>query len=337
MGAVYRAVQVIDTSVKQLAVHAEKHSRRLEVQPSIVRDPSLDLPREIFVEQTVVSMACTGNAYWLIDFNDNDQPINLTVLNPNDVHIETTAWGTPRLYRYLGRDFEPHRIKHLKLMRVPGKAKGLGPIQAAQTELRGALDIVDHAGNWFPKSGMPRGGYLTTELPLVQSSADETRDKWLESVNKDGLPVTHSGLKFVSAFLSPKDAQWIEARQFDTTGAARLFGMPASIMLAAVEGGSQSYANIEQDFIWFTRFTIAAYTVEIETAWSQLVPRGTRVRFNLDSLLRTDTKTRYDAHEVGIRAGFLTPNEARALEGLDPLPGGDELVRKTQEAQVAAA
>jgi hypothetical protein len=35
---------------------------------------------------------------------------------------------------------------------------------------------------------------------------------------------------------------------------------------------------------------------------------------------------RYRAHGVGIQYGFLTPNEARAVEGLEPYDGGDEFV-----------
>lgn len=327
LGAVYRAISVIDISAKQLSVHAERRGMRIEDRvPSIIVNPSVDVSRAVFIEQTTVSMACTGNAYWLLDYLADGRIGNMTVLNPNDVQIEHTQRGTVTGYWYLGTRYEPSRIKHLKLMRVPGMVKGLGPIQAAQDELGGALDTTRMAANFFPSSGVPANGYLTTEQGLVDEQATTIRNRWLTSVsNREGIPVLGQGTKYVSIFLSAKDAQWVEARQFDTTGAARLFGMPASIMLAAVEGSSQSYANIEQDFIWYTRFTLSTYTVEIEEAWSELLPYGVRARFNLDSLLRTDTKTRYEAHELGRRAGFLTINEIRALEGLAPIAGGDTL------------
>jgi hypothetical protein len=41
-------------------------------------------------------------------------------------------------------------------------------------------------------------------------------------------------------------------------------------------------------------------------------------------LLRADLQTRYNAHKVGIEAGFLTRNEARSYEDLPTLPGLDE-------------
>ena len=50
--------------------------------------------------------------------------------------------------------------------------------------------------------------------------------------------------------------------------------------------------------------------------------RGQYVKFNRGSLLRTDLKTRYEAHEIGLRAGFLTLDEVRELEDREPLPAG---------------
>ena len=37
-------------------------------------------------------------------------------------------------------------------------------------------------------------------------------------------------------------------------------------------------------------------------------------KHDLDALLRADLQTRYNAHKVGIEAGFLTRNEARNMK-----------------------
>jgi hypothetical protein len=47
---------------------------------------------------------------------------------------------------------------------------------------------------------------------------------------------------------------------------------------------------------------------------SDLLPEGQYAKFNLDSLLRGDTLSRYQAHKIGIDAGFLTVNEVRLIE-----------------------
>lgn len=50
-----------------------------------------------------------------------------------------------------------------------------------------------------------------------------------------------------------------------------------------------------------------------------LLPRGQSARFNLNAVLRPDTKTRYEAHALAIQTGFLTIDEVRDIEGLPPL------------------
>ncbi|MDU5025366.1 MAG: phage portal protein, partial [Cutibacterium avidum] len=58
---------------------------------------------------------------------------------------------------------------------------------------------------------------------------------------------------------------------------------------------------------------------EIDAAVSWLLPHGNTARFNLDAILRPDTLTRYQAHKVALDSGFLTIDEVRRIEGLEPL------------------
>jgi hypothetical protein len=52
----------------------------------------------------------------------------------------------------------------------------------------------------------------------------------------------------------------------------------------------------------------------------RLLPSTLTVKLNPDALLRSTTKERYEAHEIALRAGFLTRGEIRELENLPPLP-----------------
>ena len=82
---------------------------------------------------------------------------------------------------------------------------------------------------------------------------------------------------------------------------------------------SQTYSNVEQEWLGFTRFTLLSYLRKIEEALTEFTPRGQTVRFNIETLLRTDTRSRYEAHKIAIESGFLTVNEVREIEGLPPL------------------
>ena len=96
-------------------------------------------------------------------------------------------------------------------------------------------------------------------------------------------------------------------------------GIPASIMLAAVDGSNLTYSNIEQSWIEFADYTLAAYTGEIEELLSSLLPRGRVVRFDWDSSRRADMADRYNAYKTAIGSGWLTVDDVRDREGLPPL------------------
>lgn len=323
ISTVYRAFQILTTSVMQLSLDIERGQDILDL-PSFMRKPDVEMPGEAFNELTVTSLAGTGNAFWLIDrLPGGDTPLNISVLDPNEVFIHADLNNPRKLshYTYRGRDYDPRSIAHLALMRLPWRIRGLGPIEAARAELTGAASMRTYASNWFDTSDVP-SGVLSTDQQINAEQAAVAKARWQETAD-GGVRILGQGMRYAPIMLNPKDAQWLEARRFSTTEISRLFGMPASLMLATVEGNSSTYSNVEQDWLAFVRFTLMRYLKEIESAWTDLLPRGQRARFNVEGLLRTDTKSRYEAHKIGIEAGFLVPNDARRIEKLPPLPGGD--------------
>ena len=91
-------------------------------------------------------------------------------------------------------------------------------------------------------------------------------------------------------------------------------------MIAADSGNSLTYANVEQRHLSLLKYAVGPWLVRLETALTDLVPRGAYVKFNAGGLLRTDLKTRYESYEIALRAGFLTVAEVRELEDREPLP-----------------
>ena len=69
------------------------------------------------------------------------------------------------------------------------------------------------------------------------------------------------------------------------------------------------------------RFALMPWIVRFEQALSDLLPRGQVARFNVDAFLRPATLDRYQAHKIGIDAGFLTVDDVRKIEDLEPLEG----------------
>lgn len=317
LDAVFRAFMFLQTSAMQLTLDVWRGERLIE-KPSIVRKPDMESTLSAFLAETVNSLTGRGNAYWLKRHGPAGEVIHLENLPPLEVHPyrdETT--GRIR-YSYRGKTYTATDIQHLKFLRITGEQTGLGPVQAFQRGLGGALAQATYADQWFEKSGVPNG-VLKSDQKLTASEAEEYKKRWMEQRSRDSGPaVLGAGLDYAFLQLKPNEVQWLESQKFSVTQIARLFGIPATYMLAVVEGTSQTYQNQEQADIAFVRFTLMAYLREIEEAFTAILPRGQQARFNVDALLRTDTKTRYEAHEIGLRAGFLNVEEVRDIEGLDP-------------------
>lgn len=328
---VYRSIGIHAIAVKQMGLQhfkedvteADGQDVRLPLG-SFLRKPDIDSTRPAFMEMTTVSLAARGNAYWLKRTDDYGRIRNCQVLNPLQMTITRNPDTNVLEYWYAGnrKPYGPAEIQHLKLLRVPGSEYGLGPIQAAMIEIEGALDLRDYSSNWFKDSGVPKDGVLTSDQQLSEKSATDARDRWMNTTT--GIRVLGAGLHYEGMFLNPAEAQFLENMQFTTTQIARLFGTPASLMLAAVEGGSQTYANIEQDWLGFVRFSNMQYLIEIEDALTQVLPTFEYAKFNIEAFLRTDTTTRYKAYREGIDAGWLLKSEVRKTENMRPIAGIDK-------------
>lgn len=323
LSAVYRSVSILSTAMKQLGIHAYRDEELVRPTPLWMRQPDPKMTRETWMESTVNSLALAGNAYWLVTRNPRGETISLEVLNPFNVMIQTDDYGNVQSYFYNGTTtYGLDQVQHLALMRVPGNVYGLGPIQSAQKELLSAVDTRDYASAWFTDSGVPNG-ILKSDQMLSPDQASSAKDAWNATAGaKYGVAVLGNGISYQPMYLNPKDAQFIENQQFSVTQIARLFGIPSQMLLASVDGNSMTYSNMEQEQMAFVRYTLSQYIVEIESAMTFLATRGTEVKLNISSLLRTDTLTRYQAHQIALAAGWLTIDEVREIENLPPIIGG---------------
>ena len=321
LDSVYRALAILEGSISQLTL--DRYSRTLgrprgSATSMIQRilPPGQTLPG--FLGEITQSLAQTGNAWLRVPRDGAAGPVR--VLDPSrcSARIDVATGVKTITYDTL----TVSDVRQLQLTHVPGEPLGQGPIQAWADGLRGAIDAHRYAAQWTKRGGRPTG-ILTTDQTL---SADMAKE-WKTAANatmtpEGGVAVLGSGLTYKQCYLTPAELQLLDVRKVNVISVARIFGIPARLMLTSGDGDSKTYANMEQESILFVRHTLMPYMREIEAALSELLPDD--VRFNVDGFLRPDTTTRYAAHKVAIEAGFLTIDEVRAIEGLNPLPKEDE-------------
>lgn len=323
--AVYRAVQIIATPISKMTINTYRFATGIELKvdnPVLVNNPSIDQNRRDFLFQTVASLALDGNAYWFKNYGSNGQVNNLTILPAGSVmpsypkFKDGTTDYSKVIYNYLGKEYTKREIEHLRIFSKAGELKGISPIDSCRKDISAAIDLRDYAGNWFTSAGVPTG-VLKTNAMLNKADADEVTANWHNKQQNRQVAVLGNGFEYQQIALSPRDALFTEVQDQQVQAVARLFGVPARLLLTSVPGASDTYTNLQDENQVFYRHTLMAYTDAITDALSNCLPRGNRVEFDFEHLFKADVAARYNYYKVAIEAGILTPEEVRTKEGLN--------------------
>lgn len=323
LASVYRAIQIIATPIsKALPLETFRYGGGLEQKienPVLVNNPSLSESRKDFIFATVSSLALYGEAYWFKSYDSRGQVNDLTLLVSSSVQPRLdgpTGMSGAKVFDYMGRTYGSRDIEQLRLFSVAGNLRGLGPIQAASNDIATALDLRNFASTWFSSAGVPTG-VLKTGKMLTKEQAEEITSNWHTKQATRQLAVLSEGFDYQTINATPQDLMFTQVAAQSTQTIARLFGVPARLLLTGVDGSSDTYANLSDEQQTFYRHTLMAYTNAIEDALSACLPRGTSVRFNYEGLYKADQKTRWEMYDVATGGQpWLTPEEVRLKEGI---------------------
>ena len=220
-------------------------------------------------------------------------------------------------YRIGNLTFGAHDIIHIKGPCEPGALRGMGVLEAHMNTLSLATEQNRQARS-LSQHGVPTGVLKSENPDLTEPVAKELKKRWLESQRDRTIAVLNASTSFQPLAWNPEELQLVEARRFTLTDLELIFGLPVGWL-----GGLQSsrqYSNIEADAIQLLKFSLGGHLARFEQTLSLHQPRGTQAKANLDALLRPDTLTRYQAHQIGLDAGFLLLDEVRELENREALP-----------------
>ena len=324
--SVARAVNIISGTLAGLPIDVFRADVELE-KPNIIRAPDVRMTLAQFEGLLSNNLAVHGNAYVRLHESVTQPGVtaSMEILNPEFVRIEMR--NGRKVFHYGSVEFADWQVEHV-MINVgfdPGTnlVRGFSPIEVNRAELQGMLDLRNFASQWFRHAGIPTG-ILSTEQELDPETASLMRARWNEISQYGGIQILGNGLKFQGLTLNPEDAQFTAISQKAVTDVARMFGIPANLMLAEVNGTSTTYSNVQDNDRAFVKHTLMPYARAIEDLFTKVLPRGQYAKVNFGGFLRGDTKERYETHKVGIEAGFLTVDEARDLEDRAPLGGTPE-------------
>jgi len=209
---------------------------------------------------------------------------------------------------------------------------GLSPVSYARQSLSLSLATEKAAGHAFSR-GLRTKGFFITPVGTTLTSEQRTDAKrtLVEANSGPNAPwagILEGGVDFKSVALSMRDAEMIMNRRFNVEEVLRWIGVPPIIVGHSAEGqtmwGTGVSAVMQAWHILHLRTDLKRIEQAIE---KRLMTPAQRARFsvkiNYEDLLRGDTTARAAFYQALLNAGVMTINEARALEGLPPVKGGD--------------
>jgi len=270
-------------------------------------------------------MSTYGESIWQVRSRDAEGfasdllPVAPYSMKSEDWNGETMRWFSMVGGRQVEQD--PKNIVHIPLLRDPHTGRGMGPLQVCGAAVNVSVEADRWAQRWFV-GGMP-SLYLDSAMPIEELEATKVKDQWLS--DPPNLPKVGYGFTPTKMGFTVEEAQLGSARMLNRGEVALMFGIPGRLLEYAESGTSVTYANVGDLATELVRLTLAPlYLEQIEQAFSDLLPRGHEVRFDVEGFQRADIKTRYEVYEKAIALGIITAEQAAADEG--KAPGNREVI-----------
>jgi HK97 family phage portal protein len=336
---VYRAVRLIAEASSAIPLLLYKGVEELDAHPltDLLKAPNGRMSGAAFFEALLSTLLLAGNGY--IELAGAGGAVELHLLRPERTSVETDGQGWPlalsyragNLKRRIALVADERRIPdalHLTLFHPLDDHYGFAPLEAAAT----ALDVHNAASAWnkalIDNSARPsgalvyapkEGGNLT--LDQFDRLKAELQDGY-QGARGAGRPLLlEGGLDWKPMGLTPKDMDFLEAKNAAAREIALAFGVPP--MLLGIPGDN-TYANYQEANRSFYRLTVLPLLARTLTAlggWlSPLWEDELRLTFDADQVegLALDRAALWE--RVG-KADFLTDDEKREAVGYRPVGG----------------
>lgn len=327
--AIFRAVTLISNTTGSLGVEAYRNGVKLSDldTPRLIKRPDpFRIPRD-FYRDTANHLASRGEYWWWVAARDTDgMALSLIVVPPWEVTVTVNQRDRLRpTIKWLDREMPREDMIHGTFQLDETSLRGIGPLQACGAAVSVAVESQEWAANFYaggnPSWLIKAAGSLSDDPDTAIHEADTLRAQVMGRDPNTPM-VIDEGIEEVKDFpVNAQGSQMLDARMHDVGEAARMFGIPGSLLEYQSSGSSLTYQNLEQEFTKFVRTCLAPdYLEPIEQQLSDLLSRSTVARFNVVGFQRADVKTRWEVYKLAV--DVLGQEEAASIartgEGIIP-------------------
>ncbi|MFJ9433683.1 phage portal protein [Streptomyces sp. NPDC101490] len=313
---VRRGVRLISDAIGTMPLRRWRDGEEIPPGPMLTQ-PEAWRPYCRSVAAIVSDLILYPSAWWLVVARDawTGYPTSVVRLDPDYVQVDvepgsdviTREWAT-----YRGRPVDPADLIHFD-----GPDEGL--LTFGDQTILTAL-ALEAAAARYASPEIPTGILKqTSQYELTDDEVDALLERWERSRRTRGTGWLNGGVDYQGVTTTPADFQLVESREESALQLCRHLGLPPRYA-AVSSGDSLTYSTQLSERSDLIELCFAPYLSAIEERLSMSdrngSPRGQSVRFSVTDFLRGAPLDRAERYARLLPLGVLTPQEARAEEGL---------------------
>jgi HK97 family phage portal protein len=323
----------------------------------VLRKPNAYQTRQKFLEHWLLSKLGWGNTYGLKERDARMVVTAIHILDPNrtkplvapdgsvfyQLQADELAGITPEEE---GLIVPASEIIHDRMWCLFHPLVGLSPLYANGLAAWNALKMQTHSAAFFANRAMP-SGILTAPAQISDETAKRAKEYWEREFapgaqNAGKVAVLGDGLRYEAMVMKSTDAQLVEQMKWSAEQICAVFHVPAFKVGAGPVPSGQKVEDLNT--IYYTdclQSLIESVEASLDEGLGLTDPAGQGGRtygtyLELDDLLRMDSATMAATLSAEMKAGYLSPNEARAKKNLAPVTGGDSPMLQQQNFSLEA-
>jgi HK97 family phage portal protein len=307
----------------------------------VLNKPNSFSTRVDFFTSMIRDTLYRGNAYAWIERDRRGQPVALyhiqkrqiipKILPDGSVYYSVGLTELERGENLRSMDIPAADIIHHRVLTMAHPLIGVSPLYAIASSAALNAYLSSSLAKFHENSARP-GGILTIPGGLKPEARERLRHEFSRTFTGENsgktaiLDVDASYLKMGS---TASENQAVDLLKYSVEDVARALRVPRFMLGLETVGQASVEQSSRMYYSHCLRVHIEALENRLDDAFG-LNGTNRHVEFDVNQLFRAESTARMEALGKGVQNGIYTPNEARKLEHLPPIEGGDDAFLQQQ-------
>jgi HK97 family phage portal protein len=286
-----------------------------------------------FKEMMMTNLNLGGNTVCEKLVNKKGDLVGLYPYKWQNVTIERSKTTNKLEYIIKGEKGTEKTLRRDQVFHIPGLSfdgiVGLSPIEYVSKAIGLGLSYESFGVNFYKNGANPS---IALQYPNALDDVAFERlkkefAKAYQGLANTGKPlILEDGATVKEMTIKPVDAQLLESKRFQLEDIARIYRVPLHLIQDLERA---TFSNIEHQSLNFATYTMLPWfqrweeNINMQLLTPQQRAEGYYAEFCINNLLRADAKSRAEAYREGRLNGWMSINDVRKLENMNPVEGGD--------------